>query len=130
MTLTGFASRRSKVMGKSFCGLNPGRRLEDSPMPWAKVCRPYRTLVCHPFTVSGWTLREGAVLDEVMKRVLPGVVLLLVGIGIGFGVAVLLRQPLKSIPAQGQPGTAKAEAVTITISATIDGSERFIFTSD
>lgn len=65
-----------------------------------------------------------------MKRVVPGVVLLLLGIGVGFGLAVLLRRPLKSMQAPGQTGAAKAEVVTITLSAIIDGSERFIFTGD
>jgi hypothetical protein len=32
--------------GEFFLTFNPGLRLEDSPAPWAKVCRPYRTSEC------------------------------------------------------------------------------------
>jgi hypothetical protein len=66
-----------------------------------------------------------------MKHVFAGFGLLLVGIGLGFGLSMLLREPKLSHPITSQEtGTSSSNVVTITLSAIIDGSERFIFTPD
>src|SRR4051812_39662713 len=68
---------------------------------------------------------------RVMKRVFASFGLLLLGVGIGFGVAVLLRKGEPSAATTMlKRGAAPAKTVTFTISAIIDGSERFIFTPE
>jgi hypothetical protein len=53
--------------------------------------------------------------------------LFLAGLLIGFGLSWLLPKSVRHDPVQG---AASGAALEITLSATIDGSERFIFTRD
>src|SRR4029078_10129194 len=62
-----------------------------------------------------------------MKRVLPGMIMLVTGVTIGFGVAVLLRP---HAPVEKASAQTAARTLTLTISAKVDGSERFIFTRE
>jgi hypothetical protein len=79
----------------------------------------------HPlFTFSRWTSPGKKALDESMKRVVFGLVLILIGMCLGFGIAKLFPQGTP----QAKPSAP--ETITFTISAHIDGSERFIFTRD
>ncbi|MDB6035654.1 MAG: hypothetical protein JWM16_5992 [Verrucomicrobiales bacterium] len=66
-----------------------------------------------------------------MKNVFAGAGLLITGVGIGFGLAMIFH-PVKSFLPRSLAGTATSpsKSVAITISAIIDGSERFIFTPD
>jgi hypothetical protein len=62
-----------------------------------------------------------------MKRVLAGIAILATGIAIGFGIATQVR-PRPA--AQKSDAPTGLRSFTLTISATVDGSERFIFTRD
>jgi hypothetical protein len=82
---------------------------------------------CHA-QFSRWTNASRKTFDgAAMKRVLPGLAILLAGIALGFGMAMLFRPPP---PLQITPQPAGTRVLTLTISATVDGSERFIFTRD
>lgn len=63
------------------------------------------------------------------RRVLSWSGLFLIGALIGFGIAWALATP-KQIRSDRTSRDVTRSAVEITISATIDGSERFIFTRD
>ena len=61
-----------------------------------------------------------------MRRVLPGILLLL-GLVLGFGLAHLWPKPAARTSATATGGN---RALTVTIAALVDGSERFVFTRD